>query len=60
MKQKLYIYSSLLVIAGLALISSGLERSPLIWQAGLALVSIAMLLSFLTHWAPEKNADRKT
>jgi len=57
MKEKMYITSSLLVLAGLVLITWGLERSPLLWMAGLALVALSMLISFLTHWAPGRKKD---
>lgn len=56
-KQTLYIISSVLIIAGLALIVLGLQRQPALWYAGLGAVATAMLLSLATHWAPEPQEE---
>lgn len=54
-KTALYVASALLILLGLGLLVVGLQADSWLWQAGLAVVFLAMLLSLATRWAP---ADR--
>lgn len=42
--------ASLLLLSSLALIVIGLQGPQLLWQVGLVLFGLAMLLSMLTQW----------
>lgn len=54
-RNHLYIAASLLSLAALILIVLGLpDRSPL-WQIGLGLVALAMLLSLVTRWMTKEE-----
>jgi len=57
-RNHLYIAASLLSLVALALIVLGLpDRSPL-WQIGLGLVALAMLLSLGTRWMAKKEEEQ--
>ncbi|MDD3824370.1 MAG: hypothetical protein PHY79_00250 [Anaerolineae bacterium] len=59
-RNHLYIAASLLSLVALALIVLGLpDRSPL-WQIGLGLVALAMLLSLATRWMARKEEQSST
>ncbi|NLF12565.1 MAG: hypothetical protein GX597_12330 [Anaerolineaceae bacterium] len=59
-RNHLYIAASLLSLVALALIVLGLpDRSPL-WQIGLGLVALAMLLSLATRWMARKEEQQSS
>lgn len=57
-EETLYVIASLLILAGLVLIVVGFQGTPLLWQAGLAVVAAAMLVSLATRWAKDDDEDR--
>ena len=54
-KNTIYLIASLLILLGLALIVWGLPDTPLVWQAGLIAVTLAMILSLLTRWLGQEQ-----
>jgi hypothetical protein len=49
--QRLHAIAAVLIVVSLALIAIGVQGPALLWQAGLATFSLAMIVSFATHWA---------
>ncbi|MGQ9675954.1 MAG: hypothetical protein ACUVX1_09825 [Chloroflexota bacterium] len=47
---QLLLGASLLLLSSLALIVIGLQGPQLLWQVGLVLFGLAMLLSVVTQW----------
>lgn len=56
-KQSLHIIAAVLILASLALIAVGVQGPALLWQIGLITLSLAMILSFATHWARSRDAS---
>ncbi len=59
-KNHLYIAASLLSLVALALIVLGLPDRALLWQIGLGLVALAMLLSLATRWMAKKEEEQSS
>lgn len=49
-KARLHIGASILILIGLVLLVTGLQGPGILWQIGLGVVGVAMLLSLLTRW----------
>ena len=50
-KKQIYLLSTGLILVALALVVTGLQRqSAGIWGAGLAVITVAMLLSLASRW----------
>ena len=50
-RKRLYILVAVLIIASLAFIVAGLSSaSTVLWGFGLAVIALAMLLSFISRW----------
>ena len=58
-KQRLFLFAAILILAGLILIVTGLERSTFLWLSGLGLVAVAMLLSLLSRWISDTNSKEE-
>lgn len=57
-KQTLHAIASALIVISLILVVVGLPDNDLMWQLGLGVVGLAMLISLATRWAPEaKDSD---
>jgi hypothetical protein len=50
-KEMLYLMASVLILIGLALIVIGLGGTAVVWQIGLILVALAMLVSLISRWS---------
>jgi hypothetical protein len=56
-KRGLHIGASLLILIGLVFLVLGLQGTAALWQIGLGVVGVAMVLSLLTRWVGEEQEE---
>lgn len=58
-KNVLLIVAVVLIAAGFVLILFGLRQNPLLWQAGLIVIVLAMIASLATRWTKSEEKTKK-